>query len=385
MGRLRLTKRADGRYRCVYKGKYFYGATQQEALKKRDDYKAAVKRGMNPSNITVEIFAGNWIQNAKPDVSPKTYNDCLIHLEKMMSIIGDKRIIDVKASDIKKVYSTGYSGLSDSYIRHAKNLFVSMFDAAVADGIILSNPARQTKPHKGSTGSHRAITEEERSWIENCAQTHRAFPIVALMLYAGLRPSEATAMMAENLDFDNEKILVRTFRVSAGTNKRTVVEKGKTKKAVRSIPMLSRLKEVLLPFKGKTGLLITGKNGEVLSAQGWDRAWESYVFTVEKEINGISRRWYGKTKGQKKLLAEGKLKPWVSFDVVPYDLRHSFVTWCRDNGVELHTVMEWCGHADPTMILKIYDEVSKTRQMNEVKKLEKTFNQDSKKIESGSK
>ena len=68
MGRLRLTKRADGRYRCVYKGKYFYGATQQEALKKRDDYKAAVKRGMNPSNITVEIFAGNSRENLQNEL-----------------------------------------------------------------------------------------------------------------------------------------------------------------------------------------------------------------------------------------------------------------------------------------------------------------------------
>ncbi|MBR5344835.1 MAG: tyrosine-type recombinase/integrase [Clostridia bacterium] len=65
------------------------------------------------------------------------------------------------------------------------------------------------------------------------------------------------------------------------------------------------------------------------------------------------------------------MPPWREFTVVPYDLRHSFATWCRDNGVELHTCVEWMGHTDAQMILKIYDEVSSTRSQIEAEKLEK--------------
>ena len=61
--------------------------------------------------------------------------------------------------------------------------------------------------------------------------------------------------------------------------------------------------------------------------------------------------------------------PWISFTVTPYDLRHSFITWCRDYGVELHTVVEWAGHSDSSMILKIYDEVSDGRSKSEAEKL----------------
>ncbi len=34
-----LKQRADGRYRCAYNGKQFYGNTEAEALAARDEYK----------------------------------------------------------------------------------------------------------------------------------------------------------------------------------------------------------------------------------------------------------------------------------------------------------------------------------------------------------
>ena len=73
------------------------------------------------------------------------------------------------------------------------------------------------------------------------------------------------------------------------------------------------------------------------------------------------------------MLAAGEeLPPWKEFTVTPYDLRHSFASWCRDNGVELHTCVEWMGHTDATMILRIYDEVSSHRSKSEAEKLIQT-------------
>ena len=91
---------------------------------------------------------------------------------------------------------------------------------------------------------------------------------------------------------------------------------------------------------------------------------------MEKEINGCEKRWYGKTKEHKKILASGgKLPEWIEFTVVPYDLRHSFCTMCRDNGVELNTCVHWMGHADAKMIMQIYDEFSEDRGKSEAEKL----------------
>ena len=76
------------------------------------------------------------------------------------------------------------------------------------------------------------------------------------------------------------------------------------------------------------------------------------------------------------MLARGeKLPPWITFDVTPYDLRHSFITMCRDMKppIEIHTVINWAGHADATMILQIYDSVGDDRNESEAKRLRESL------------
>ena len=80
-------------------------------------------------------------------------------------------------------------------------------------------------------------------------------------------------------------------------------------------------------------------------------------------MNGMTPREYKKLK---------KDKPeWIKFTVVPYDLRHSYCTWLRDNGVELKTCVLWMRHSDASMIMKIYDEAPDARLKSEAEKLNK--------------
>ena len=146
------------------------------------------------------------------------------------------------------------------------------------------------------------------------------------------------------------------------TNHYIITNKGKNEKATRTIPLLPPVKAVL---EGKHGMLITNADGTPLTIQGAKRLWDSYVSCMEKEINGCSRRWYGRRKKDRDM----ELPEWQSFTVKPYDLRHAFISWCRDNLVELHTAIEWCGHTDAQMILKIYDEVTSERSNAEATKL----------------
>ena len=81
------------------------------------------------------------------------------------------------------------------------------------------------------------------------------------------------------------------------------------------------------------------------------------------------RRWYGKTKEHKKILAAGgQLPPYNAVTIRPHDLRHSYCTMLRDAGVDLKVAMEWLGHADEKMILKIYDHTDE-RIKSSVEKL----------------
>ena len=357
---MKLKKRKDGRYACRFHGNWFYGRTEAEALRAREDFKEAQRRGRLRSFFVAE-YAEAWLKRSRPDVAPTTMTGLRKHIEKLCAVCGNLPVADVLPSDIKTVYSTQYSGLSASYIKAGKQLFSALFDAAVSDGLILSNPARDrsARPHKGATGGHRAITEQERKWIDNLCVDHRMRPAVFAMLYAGLRPQEVKALdIDRDVDFDREIITVReTAHVDPkNAQKYAFSAQGKTDRANRRIPLLPPLKAAL---NGKHGYIITSAHGEPVTRTTWRVAWRSYVAQMEKEINGVGYRW------------RDKVDHWQTFDVTPYDLRHSFATMCRDMTppIEIHTLISWLGHADSKMILKIYDEVRDPRSDTEAERM----------------
>jgi len=366
----RLKKRADGRYRCRYKGIEFYSTvSSDDAIAQREEYKRSEKANAVRKQ-TVADFALPWLQRSFPSVSDSTYTGLAIHMQHLIDEIGNMRISDVLPSNIKAVYSRQYASCSNSYVKAARQLFSALFDSAVADGLCRSNPARDktARPHKGAAVKPRTITAQQREWIETLCTDHRAYPAVMTMLYAGLRPQEAKALVIDrDVDFDNDVITIRETAHNNG-QKYAFSARGKTDKANRQIPLFPPLKRAL---SAKHGYLIASAHGERVTQTTWRVVWRSYCTSMETAINGISKRWYGKTKEQKALLEKGELKEWISFDVVPYSLRHAFCAMiCRDNGVELNVCRRWMGHADSKMILQVYDSVSEDRSARERKKVE---------------
>lgn len=373
----KLKKRPDGRYACRYHNQWFYSYDLADCLQQREDFKAAEKRG----RVAVYFVAGyaeKWLARSHPDIAPTTMKGLQTHIDNLTGAIGNLPVSDVKPSDIKSIFSSRYKGLSNSYIKAAKQLYCALFDAAVADGLILSNPARDrtAKPHKGTTGGHRSITPQERLWIETLCTGHRAHPVAMAMLYAGLRPQEAKAIIIDrDVDFERETITVRETAHTDRENgqKYAYTARGKTDKANRVIPLFPPLKDAL---KGCSGRLISSAHGQPVTKQTWRVVWRSYVSSMETAINGVQRRWYGRTKAHKAIIAAGgNLPPWLPFTVKPYDLRHTFATMLRDMQppVELHTVIKWMGHTDATMILRIYDSVTDTREAQEAERVKDAF------------
>ena len=366
-----LKRRKDGRYACRYQDKWFYSdISSDDALAQRESYIRRIKTGdLYNQTVTVFEYGTKWLKIAYPAVADTTFKGLAIHLQHLVNRLGNVPVCDVKPLQIKEVYSKEYLNASNSYIKSAKQLFCALFDAAVADGICRTNPARLTKPHTGSDGGHRAITEQEREWINTYCHDHRAYPAIITMLYAGIRPQEAKAMTIEKA-LDGDVLHITETAHRDGNNQYKITKTGKTKNAIRDVPVFPPVEEAL---SNRKGLLITTAKGKQITSTTWRNAMDSYRSCMETAINGCHKRWYGKTREQKQLAEEGKLPPWIEFNVVPYDLRHSFCTMCRDNGVELHTCIEWMGHADATMIMKIYDEVSDNRSKSEAERLKKSL------------
>lgn len=358
-----LKKRKDGRYKCKYHDIQFYGSTPEEAFAARQEYIDSQRTGMSVYSTLTE-YALPWLKRTFPTVAKSTYAGLAVHLEHLLNTIGEKRVFEIVPSDIKQVYTDHYKGLSNSYIKSARQLYCSLFDSAVADGLCRANPAREktAKPHKGKKAAERILTPHERYWIEHLCTDHRAWPLVMTMLYAGIRPQEAKAIdIDRDVDFINNTITVQqTAHIDPENGQKYVhTDEGKTEWSNRTIPLFPPLKQALT---GKHGYLITSAHGEAVTHTTWRVAWSSYKFAMETAINGMQKRWYGRTREHKALIEAGKKLPeWITFDIVPYTLRHAFCRMCRDAGVEINTCRKWMGHADAQMILKVYDSVSEDR------------------------
>ena len=380
-----LVARADGRFRCKYKGKCFYGKTQAEAYANREHYIDLLKQGLKAEaeGITVREYSGKWLPTHKAGVARRTYNAYANHLDAMNSVIGDKAIITVVPSDIMQVYGL-YLSKSESSVHKLKNTMTAMFESAYRDGYIRVNPCTEVEPFKAESGSHRAITDEENELILDTPHPFRL--AVLTMRYAGLRRGEVLALQMSDIDF-TEKIIhvTKAFRYD-GNQPMEVLPK--TEAGYRDVPLFSRLEAELKGHKG----YIAGKK---MSMSAFDSAWNSYVTAIETTMNGCHKRWYGRRKSDKEkdpakyalvesLIAEAekarafgkmdkakakmaeaeavRLEGWKSFTVRPHDLRHSFVTMLCDANVEIDLAMKWVGHSDERMIRRIYDHVSEYRK-----------------------
>ena len=371
-------KRGDNLYRYWYKGKQFYGKTDAEAKTKRDEYKYECEHGIEkPDPVTVLDLAEKWLPVAKAGVAKGTYNQYATIMEKMTSVIGDKLVSAVSPADIKKVW-VGYVGLSQSYIDKAKFLYKSFFQYAIDNRYCLSNPmmAESTKPHRGTKGTHRCLTETEVKLIESVP--HRCQAGAMFMLKAGLRRSEVLALRKKDIHDDRIYVL----KAVSFSNNRPVIKSTKNESSERSVPLFEPLK----PFVDSIEKYVfPDEHGNLCSETAFVRAWESYMTDLSAFLNGCPKRWYHLTKewkqthpdeyekylelkasGKKEEAEEYRLRGWTDVSFRPHDLRHTFVTDCRNHGVDLRVCIDWCGHSSEKMIIEIYDHPSESREQNAV-------------------
>ena len=348
--RPQLKQRADGRWRCKYKGIEFYSTiSSEDAYRQKDEYVELEKKGYgtNRSNITVKEYAAEWLPRYKSHVRASTYNGYALNLDMLCKYIGSMRMRDVTPSDIAAYYKEKIINLSPVTVKNKHTLYVQMFDTAIDDNICIRNPCTTTSIKsmlpKGKGGTHRIITDEERHLILTVQD--RMQLVAMLMLYAGLRKSEALAIQVErDVDFQRKTITVHGTIITETPKgqKAAFVEIGKTKNSIRTIPLFS----ILEPFlKGRIGKVVSTRSGDYLQKGTFDFAWEQYLKKLSK--------------------AAGH-----TISIRTHDLRHSFCSWAISKGADVHVVSEWMGHSNPSFTQEVYDHVDNRRELLSIKMVE---------------
>jgi len=326
-----LKRQKNGQFYCKFKGKMFAGSTEDEAFAKREEYKRLLQLGLAAEqNPVIGEYIPRWMKLYKSGVTSKCYNDYANLFEALAPIAG-KHFQEVTLDDVRQVW-LHFNGYSESTIHRARMLYLSLFDTAVENGFCVKNPFRSkhAQPARGTSGTHRIITDEERELIHSTP--HRFRLGVLVMLYAGLRKGEALAIDLDR-DVDLAAGVLHVRQAVRIESNQPITVSPKTAAGVRDIPIFPVLAEEL---RGQHGWLIPSASGKQASGSAFARGWASYMTALSRAAgHPVSIRCH--------------------------DLRHSFCTMLRKSGVEMKVAMMWMGHADEKMILRVYDHVTPDR------------------------
>lgn len=355
----KLTRRSDGYYQveCRYKKpdgtpgkKSFYGKTQEEANRARDEFKRQLEQNSRllDKSMTVKAYVEQWLANYQPTVKPITYENKQSDTRTIIDAVGGRPISSIVRSDIQAIVNLR-AGKSQSYVHKLQVTCNQVFTSAYLDGLMPTQPCFKIKMPENVKGSHRQLTEEEIKLLVEHYQEAAMGELAMVMLFTGLRPNEARALQPKHIDLKARKIHVRDT-LSYCKNE-IVMGDPKSKAGFRDIPIFNPVYPILARrCKAATTYLFTMKGSDKpISEASYRRGINSILYVLSYHKNGFHHRWAGK-------------REWNPVHFTPYDLRHTFCTLCRDAGVDIKVCMQWMGHADSKLILEIYDHSSKGRE-----------------------
>lgn len=364
-----MAQRADGRFQKeIYIGtkngkvirKFVYGATQKEVDLKAAELKRLMGKGIDvKSDPPFRDYRDRWLYYKEAEVSERHLRE-LEGLTKHMESIEDIPIKLIKTSHIKDiVMDLAKRGLSKKRVSDVRRCIEQILEEAVQDRVIDYNPATSVKvPATCKPKKEREpITPEQVKWITDTP--HVCQTAAMIMLYAGLRKSEVTALTPMDVDLRN-----RTIRV----NKHIEFIKGraelrnttKTRAGMRKVTIPDVLYDYLTR-EGLHGNYIAFGTSEPVNNYFWTSKWKSYMTDLDFK--------YGVRTQQIKSKYDPKKKGLVIKTFTPHQLRHTYATMLYDSGVDVMTAQYLLGHDAVETTLGIYTHLTDERKTRSVEKL----------------
>lgn len=313
-----MKKRADGRYVKKVDGKYFYGANEREVMKKILAYEGKKEKG-----ATFAEVADEWWSEVYDTFANQTLRGYKPAYARAVEELGEWYLDDITPKDILAIFRRMVlSGFSRKTISNQRIIYNQIFDYAVVNSYIQYNPCASVKiPSNAKKGeSIKPASESDEERILNSDHPW-LFPLVALL--TGLRKQEILALQWQDIDFD--KNVIHITKAVEHIGKTPHIKDTKTENGVREVPLLDRLKDVLIKHKGAQASYIFSDDGgkTPLSEHRYERLYRNYA--AEVGISCSSRQ-----------------------------IRHSYATVAVEEDVQPKDLQNALGHADISTTMNVY-------------------------------
>lgn len=299
--------------------------TKSEARRAADQFMAKLGSGSGRPRQPVTFldfwerhFVPNVIANLKPSTVALYGTLARVHL---MPVFGGELLTDITRLDVQRfINSKRIAGYSPKTLTHFRNLLSKAFGSAVRWDMIQASPASNIElPPMASVRKVRVLTPEEISTLEaNLSEPTSTIFITGVLL--GLRIGELLALQAGDIDLLEPHILIKRdiYRGSVGT--------PKTAASVRVLP----IPKVLL-------------HRYTVHCQG--KKPEDWLFPNASGFPLDDRN-----------LIRREVEPVCSDLEMPrfswHSLRHTFSTYCGNNGIAMPVLQSLLGHTSADMTMR---------------------------------
>jgi len=236
------------------------GPKLAEARRERDLMSARAHQGELPKRCTLSFaeLAETWLEGFEAQVrsgerAERTLEDYRYQLRRnLLPTLGRKKLTDISTDDCARlIVHLRARGLSPKTIASALVPLGRVLSLALRRGYIGSNPLERLESSERprvQRREQRVLTHDQmRKLLQACLPSYR--PLIATALYTGMRLSELTGLIWEEVDFEQGLIRVRYQLSRARKDSPAKRVRLKTRSAVRDIPLLPQLGSLLKQYK----------------------------------------------------------------------------------------------------------------------------------------
>lgn len=263
--------------------------------------------------------------------------------------IGAKPISTISKSELQEIVNEIYRNNPHTHKKSSKRTVQRyivavgrVFRFAIGDRAINFNPAEKLKNPSGIKEKRGSIEMRQIQWITQTP--HRAQTAAMLMLYAGLRRGEVTALRWSDIDFEHRIIsITKSFDFKTQQLKEPKTDAGK-----RNVHLCQKLYDYLQSIYTSnhvTDLIVRPARAKYMSETAWKRMLEQYLLDLDIKYGNHSDG-YNKFNPRKEPATITPFK-W-------HMLRHTFCTMLHAAGIDVLVAQREMGHAKPSTTMDIY-------------------------------
>ncbi len=333
----------------TFEGKRYY---VRSAKSQRDaDKRAAIKQReleagslLITKDMLVADYAMQWLETYKSTtISESTYKDYIGRLRNhILPVIGGMKMRQVRPTHLQRILNT-QAGKSKSLCIKIHYTLSQIFVQAVRDGVILTDPSLDLLLPKATSGSHRSLTDNERTAILKVATTHHLGNLIRVLLFCGLRPQEAIALHWSDVDRINNRLII-----SRAVKRDGSIGETKSKSGIRSIPIPPAIQDIFIHPGDLDDCIFTTVTGKHFSRETLWRAWNSFRREVDLAMGAEYEMYYNKPRIVKSVLAS---------DLTMYCLRHTYCTDLEAAGVPINVAKYLMGHSSIELTARVYTHI----------------------------